>query len=101
MLLNTKCFDFLYNFSETFLILRRNERDIIKNVRWSQSKLPVNLSDFNKLASSRRNFGKYSNTEIYLNPSSESRVVARRTDRNDETDFIFSQLCESAKNDVI
>jgi hypothetical protein len=26
------CFDFLYNLSETLIILRRNEPDIIKNV---------------------------------------------------------------------
>jgi hypothetical protein len=29
------CFDFLYNLSETFLILRRNERDMITNVHIS------------------------------------------------------------------
>ena len=35
-------FDFLYNFlSETFLILRRNERDTIKNVCWASCHLPV------------------------------------------------------------
>jgi len=36
------CFDFLYN-SDTFLILRRNEQDMIKNVSWSSCKLPVIL----------------------------------------------------------
>ena len=44
-LLNTKCvFDFLYKvfvFSETFHILRTTERDMITNIQWSSSKVPV------------------------------------------------------------
>ena len=49
-LLNTKCvFWFpLQLLSDTFLILRRNERDIIKNVYLSWRKVPLFLSDFNE-----------------------------------------------------
>ena len=36
------CFDFLYNFfSETFLTLRRTERDMVKSVYRSSCKVPV------------------------------------------------------------
>ena len=50
MLLNTKCvFWFsLQLLSETFLILRRTERDMIKNLNWSSCKVPDILSDFNE-----------------------------------------------------
>jgi len=38
------CLQFL---SEIFLILRRSKRDMIKNVSWCSSKVPLFFSDFN------------------------------------------------------
>ena len=65
--------------SETFLILRRNERDMIKNVYWYS--FPILM----KLEFSRHIFEKSSNIQFHENPSSGSRVVLcgpkdRRTD---------------------
>jgi hypothetical protein len=43
--------------SETFLILRRNDRDTIKNVHWSsRSKYPLFLSGFNETRIFSTNF---------------------------------------------
>jgi len=40
------CFDFLFTLFETFLNIRRTERDIVINVHKSSCKVPVILSDF-------------------------------------------------------
>jgi hypothetical protein len=77
-LLNTKCvFWFsLRLLSETFVILRRNERDIIINIYWSSLMYPLFLSDFNETWVFWTDFRKkYSNTKFHENLSSGSRVV--------------------------
>jgi hypothetical protein len=62
--------------SETFLILRRIERDIIKIVYWSWCKVSVILVKFvTRLEFSRQIFEKYSHIKFHENPSSGSRVV--------------------------
>ena len=77
------CFDFLYNFSEKFLILRRNERDIIKKVYQSLCKVPVILVRvLMKLEFSQQIWEKYSDVKFHENPSNWSGgVPCGRTDR--------------------
>ena len=75
-LLNTKCvFWFSVQLlSETFLILRGNERDMIKNVYRSSCKVPVTLVGFvMKFELSRLIFEKYSKAKFNENPSSGSQ----------------------------
>ena len=43
------CFDFLHKFLyDTFLILRRTERDMIIRAPWSSCEVPLFMSDFNE-----------------------------------------------------
>jgi hypothetical protein len=74
--LNTKCvFRFSLRFlSETFLILRRIQRDIIKT-HLPSCKAPLCLSDFYGTWISSAGFGEYCNIKFHQNPSSGSRRV--------------------------
>jgi hypothetical protein len=94
MSLNTNCvFWFsLQLLSETFLILRRTERDVIKNVYRSACKVPVIVVRFElKLTFLDRYFEKCSNTKFHENPSSGSQVVPRgQTDGGTDMTELFS-----------
>ena len=67
---------FCTTLSETFLILRRGERDMIKNVYWSPCKVPIILVRFlMKLEFYRQMFEKHANIKFHGNLSSGSRIA--------------------------
>jgi hypothetical protein len=95
-LLNIKCvFGFsLQSLSETFLILRTIQRDIIINVNRFSCKVPVILAEF-EWEFSRQILEKCSNIKFHEHPSSGRRFVG--IGRIDMKLLIaFSQLCERA-----
>jgi hypothetical protein len=62
-------------------------------------KHPLFFSDFNETLTFSTDFRKkILNIKFYQNPSNGSRVVpCGRTDRHDEADRCFSQLCNGAE----
>jgi hypothetical protein len=92
---------------ETFLIVRRIQRDILVNILRSSCKLPVILVRFlMKFEFSRQIFEKYLNIKFPENPSSESRDIPcgrtdtqtdRPTDRHDDANSRSSRTYERAK----
>jgi hypothetical protein len=99
--LNTKCvFWFSLQFlSETFLIIRRNEWDMIKKVYRSSCKVPViRVRLWWKLDF----LDKFPKNPKILNVMKIPPVEAeffhanRRTERRDEANSRFSQFCERA-----
>ena len=67
--------------SETFLILRRTERDMIKNVyRSSCNVLVIVWQILMEIEFSRQTFKKQSNMKLHENPSSGSRIFPCWTD---------------------
>ena len=82
-------------FSETFFVLRRTERDTIKNVYLSCSVPLLFLSDFNETWIFWTDFWKYCIVKFRENPYSGSQVLCG-WDVHDEANSCFSQFCERA-----
>jgi hypothetical protein len=76
-------FDVLYK----FLLLRRIERDMIKNVYWSSLKVFVIPSNYNKTKFLNRFSKRFSNIKFQENLSSGSRVIACRRTADRRTDI--------------
>jgi len=101
MLLNEKCVLWfsVQILSKTFLILRRNERDMIKNYVGLHVKYPLCFSSFNETWNFRDRYSKKpTNINFLYSPSSESRVVP--CGRTDLTKLIvtFRNFAKTPKN---
>ena len=84
--------------SETFLILRRTERDIIKNVHWSYVKYVSGLNETCFFFSDRVSKNTQ-NIKSYENPPSGSRVVpSGRMDIHGEATVAFRNFANEPKN---
>jgi len=100
-LLNTKCV-FLFPLqllSESFLIIRRTDWDMMKNVYCSLCKVTVIVRFFTKLEFSWQIFEKNIQISNFMkiHPVGAQLFHAyRRTDRHDEANSLFSQFCEGA-----
>jgi hypothetical protein len=93
---------FSTSLSETFLILRRTERDMMKNVHWSSCKVPFITVGFQLNLNFLAKFSK--NTQISnfmkIRPVGVELFHAdRQTDRHDETNSRFLQFCASRLKD--
>jgi hypothetical protein len=92
----------LQHLSETFLILRRIQRDVIINFHRSSRKVPSFLPDFNKTEFLRQIFEKYPNIFIKIRPlGAELFPAGGQTDRrSDMTNLVvaFRNFANEPKN---
>jgi len=97
VLLDMKCaFWFSLRLSTIFLVIRRTERNMIKDAYWSSCKMSVILVEF-----SRHIFEKYSNFMKIPPVGAELFYADRRTDgQTDMTNLIvaFGNFAEALKN---
>jgi len=93
-----ECFDFLFNFfSETFLIVRRTERDIMKKralVFMKSTGYSCSIST--KLEFFLLFFEKFSNIKFYRNPPNGSRVVPREPKDRRKVKVAFGNFANAA-----
>jgi len=108
MLLNIKCvlWFYLQILPVRFLVIRRTERDIIKNVHWPSYKVPLFLSDFNEswtFSTDFRKIPKYISLwkSVKCEPSWSMRTDGR-TDRLSEMTKLtaaFRNFANARKNE--
>ena len=88
---------FLQGSSETFPILRRIQRNIIRMVHRYSCKVPVIPIRFqSKLEFPQHIFEKYSNIKFQNNPYSKSGKTGRQIEVKNLVILGFSQVCRSA-----
>jgi hypothetical protein len=90
--------------SETFLVVRRTDRDIIKNVYWSSCKVPVVIVRFERNLKFINRFSK--NTEmsnfLKISPSGTELLFAEgQTDRHDVVNSRILQFANAPQHQPV
>ena len=95
------CYDFIYNFSETFYVLMRIQRDIIKNVHISSCKVAVIHVRFSSNLNFLNRFLKIFESKLSWKyvpwlPSFSLRTDRHRDERTDMT--VLTVVCRKCAN---